>query len=272
MPLQKSPSPGRCHIMWRAKTGRSGEAVTVINYIHPRAAMGKSCTIGFYSVVREDVWIGEGTSIGNNVTIYPGTVVGENCFIGDNCVLGKQPHPARTSTVQPDGLLEPLRLGAGSVVGSGAVLYAGTVIKEEVMIGDLASVRERCKIGRRVIIGRGAVLENDVSVGDYSKLQTGAYLTAHTSVSARAFIAPMVITANDNQMGRTEERLSEKRGPCIEEGARIGAGALLLPGVRVAAETFVAAGSLVTRDTRPGTVVMGRPARFVRFVPEKEKG
>lgn len=243
----------------------------MINIIYPDAVMGRDCEIGFFSVVREGAFIGDGTRIGNNVTIYPGTVVGENCFISDNCVIGKQPHPAKTSTVRGSTPLPPLKLGVGSILGSGVVLYAGSTIGDEVMIGDLASVREMCSIGRRVIIGRGAVLENEVSVGDNTKIQTLAYLTACTTVGTGAFIAPMVATANDNYMGRTEGRFSKKRGPCIDGGARVGAGAVLLPGVTVAEETFVAAGSLVTRDTRPGTLVMGRPARFVKFVPEHEK-
>lgn len=245
--------------------------VIVINYIHPRAIIGSRCAIGYFSVVWEDVRLGDGTSIGNNVTIYPGTVVGENCLIGDNCIIGKQPHPAKTSTTKADGPLHPLRIGPGSILGTGVVLYAGTVLGEDVMIGDLASVRERCDIGCKVIIGRGAALENNVSIEDCTKIQTGAYLTAHTVVGSYVFIAPMVATANDNYMGRTDERFSKIKGPRIEDGARVGAGALLLPGVTVAAETFVAAGSLVSRNTSPGTVVMGRPARFAGHVPDMEK-
>jgi len=243
----------------------------LMNYIHPRATIGLNCVIGFFSVIREDAIIGPGTTIGNNVTIYPGTFVGDNCCVGDNCVLGKQPHPAKTSTTRLAGPLRPLWVGPGGVIGSGVVLYAGTSLGEEVMVGDMASVREMCRVGSRVIIGRGAVLENDVSVGDDTKIQTGAYLTAHTVVGAGAFIAPMVITANDNYMGRTDGRFSKIKGPRIEEGARVGAGAVILPGVTVAAETFVAAGALVTRDTLPGTVVSGCPARFVRDVPQHEK-
>lgn len=243
----------------------------MINFIHPGATLGKDCEIGYFSVIREATFIGGGTRIGNNVTIYPGTVIGENCFISNNCVIGKQPHPAKNSTARKGAPLPTLRIEAGSIIGSGVVLYAGSCIGEEVMIGDLASVREMCRIGRRVVIGRGAALENEVLVGDNTKIQTMSYLTAYTVVGSNAFIAPMVVTANDNYMGRTVGRFSKKRGPCIEDRARVGAGALILPGVKVAVETFVAAGSLVTRDTRPGTLVMGRPARFVRFVPEREK-
>ncbi|MDF9407870.1 MAG: Acyl-(acyl-carrier-protein)--UDP-N-acetylglucosamine O-acyltransferase [Pelotomaculum sp. PtaB.Bin013] len=242
-----------------------------MNFIHPGATIGANCAIGFFSVISEGAFIGSGTSIGNNVTVYPETYVGENCLVGDNCVIGKQPHPAKTSTNRLSAPLHPLRVGPGSILGSGVVLYAGTSLDEEVMVGDMASVRELCLVGSRVIIGRGVVLENDVTVGDYAKIQTGAYLTAHTMVGAGAFIAPMVVTANDNYMGRTEERFAKIKGPRIGENARVGAGAVILPGVAVAAETFVAAGALVTKDTLPGIVVAGCPARFIRDVPKSEK-
>ncbi len=239
--------------------------------IHPLAMVDKDCRVGFFSVIGRGVVVGRGSRIGNNVTIYPGTVIGENCSIGDNCVIGKQPHPAVTSRHRAAKCQPPLKIGPGCVLGSGVVLYAGTVLGMEVMVGDLASVRENCVIGHRVIIGRGAALENNVVVEDYAKIQTGAYLTAHTAVGARAFIAPMVITANDNRAGRNRDGEGRLCGPRIEENARVGAGALLLPGVTVARESFVAAGSLVTGDTPPESIVMGRPARFVRPVPGAEK-
>ena len=60
------------------------------------------------------------------------------------------------------------------------------------------------------------------------------------------------------------------RGATLRRGCRIGGGVVLLPGVEVGAEGFVAAGSVVTRDVAPGTLVMGTPARVVRDVPADE--
>lgn len=257
------------NLMVKNRNRRVGDVLT--NYIHPLASLGAGCEIGFFSVVGKNVTISSGVHIGNCVTIHPGSVIRENCVIGDNCVIGKQPHPGATSRWRNDDDLRPPVIGRGCVLGSGVVLYAGLTMDQEVMVGDLASVRERCAISRRVIVGRGVALENDVVVGENAKIQTGAYLTAHTVVGAGAFIAPMVITTNDNRMGRDEDSSCRLSGPRIDKNARVGAGALLLPGVAIAPETFVAAGSLVTGDTRPGAVFMGRPARYVRPVPEVEK-
>ncbi|MDT7582357.1 MAG: hypothetical protein QOK35_3673, partial [Pseudonocardiales bacterium] len=84
-------------------------------------------------------------------------------------------------------------------------------------------------------------------------------------------IAPRVITTNDNFMGRTERRHALRRGPTIRRGARVGAGAVLCPGVEIGEEAFVGAGAVVVRDVPPGVVVVGNPARVLRDVPSDER-
>jgi acetyltransferase-like isoleucine patch superfamily enzyme len=101
-------------------------------------------------------------------------------------------------------------------------------------------------------------------------VQANAYVTAYTTVEEDVFIAPGVVTTNDNYMGRTEARLAELRGPTIRRGARIGGAAVLLPGVEIGEEAFVGAGAVVLRDVPPRTVVVGNPARKIRDVPDGE--
>ena len=65
------------------------------------------------------------------------------------------------------------------------------------------------------------------------------------------FIAPCVVTTNDNFMGRTERRHELVKGPTIRRGARVGGGAILCPGVEIGEEAFVGAGAVVTKDVPP---------------------
>jgi acetyltransferase-like isoleucine patch superfamily enzyme len=71
-------------------------------------------------------------------------------------------------------------------------------------------------------------------------------------------------------MGRTEKRHALRKGPTIRRGARIGGGAVLLPGIEIGEEAFVGAGAVVTRDVAPRALVVGSPARVLRQVPDDE--
>ncbi|MBE3576277.1 MAG: N-acetyltransferase [Limnochordales bacterium] len=226
-------------------------------WVSPRARLGVDVRLGHFVVVRDNV------------------AVGDRCQIGDHAVLGMIPTVARSSTLarlQRSAGNEELwlRLGSDCVIGPCAVLYVGSIVGEGSFIADGAQIRERCLIGQNVIVGHNATVENDCTIGDNTRIQTGAYITAFTTIEDHVFIAPMVITTNDNYMGRTEERFKHRRGPTIRRGARIGAGAVILPGVEIGQEAVVAAGSVVTRDVPPYSVVMGCPARVVREVPAEQ--
>jgi len=149
-------------------------------------------------------------------------------------------------------------------------VFAGTTVGERVVVGDQACVRERCTIGDDVVIGRGSLVENDTSVGALTKIQAHAYITAYSLLEENVFIAPCVITTNDNFMGRTEQRHELVKGPTIRRGARVGGGAVLLPGIEVGEEAFIGAGAVVLRDVAAHAVVVGSPARQIREVPEEE--
>jgi acetyltransferase-like isoleucine patch superfamily enzyme len=78
------------------------------------------------------------------------------------------------------------------------------------------------------------------------------------------------VTTNDNFMGRTEKRHELRKGPTIRRGARIGGGAVLLPGIEIGEEAFVGAGAVVLADVPARALVVGNPARRIRDVPDDE--
>jgi acetyltransferase-like isoleucine patch superfamily enzyme len=139
-----------------------------------------------------------------------------------------------------------------------------------VLVADLASVREKVTIGEKSIIGWGALVEPDCTVGKSVKMEAGAYLTAYSTVEDYCFIAPGVVTSNDNFVGRTEERFRHFKGVTLRRGARVGAGATILPGKIVEAEALIAAGSVLTRNAPAGKILCGVPARELRPVPPEQ--
>ena len=215
----------------------------------------------------EDVRVGEGVRFGAHVVVHTGSIIGAGCVIEDHAVLGKRPRLAKGSSAHGD--VGRLELHEQVSVGAGAVVLAGASIGEEVIIGVQSFVRERSSIGAGTLIGRGSVIDNDVSLGARASVQTNVYVTAFSVIEDDVFIGPGAITTNDDSMARhgPQEPL---RGPVLRRACRIGAGALLRPGVEVGEEAMVAAGALVTRDVPARAVVMGVPARVVREVGEED--
>jgi acetyltransferase-like isoleucine patch superfamily enzyme len=209
------------------------------------------------------------SEIADTAIVYPGTVVGEGCRILDYAVVGKQPALSPRSTAAREEL-PPLELGPGTIVSTGAVVFAGTKVGARGIVGDQACIRERCVIGDDVVVGRGSLVENDTAIGDRTKIQADAYVTAYSTLEEDVFIAPCVVTTNDNFMGRTEKRHELRKGPTIRRGARIGGGAVLLPGIEIGEEAFVGAGAVVLSDVPPRALVVGNPARQIREVEEEE--
>jgi acetyltransferase-like isoleucine patch superfamily enzyme len=207
--------------------------------------------------------------VASSAVVYPGTVLGEDCKVLDGAVIGKQPTLSPRSTAKREPL-PPAELGPGTIVSTGAIVFAGTQLGARVIIGDQACVRERVIVGDDVVVGRGSLIENDTSVGALTKIQAGAYITAYSTLEEHVFIAPCVVTTNDNFMGRTDRRHGLIAGPTIRRGARVGGGAILCPGVEIGEDAFVGAGAVVVRDVPPRVVVVGNPARVLRAVAEDE--
>jgi acetyltransferase-like isoleucine patch superfamily enzyme len=209
------------------------------------------------------------SEIAPTAIVYPGTVLGEGCRVLDYAVVGKQPALSPRSTAKREPL-PPAELGPGTIVSTGAVVFAGSTVGARVIVGDQACVRERCAVGDDVVIGRGSLVENDTTVGALTKIQAHAYITAYSTLEEEVFIAPCVVTTNDNFMGRTEQRHELIKGPTIRRGARIGGAAVLCPGIEVGAEAFVGAGAVVVGEVPPRAVVVCNPARQIREVPDEE--
>jgi acetyltransferase-like isoleucine patch superfamily enzyme len=216
----------------------------------------------------EGVELPADADIGGNVVIHADTVLGAGVRIQDGAVLGKPVAlgPRSSASREPP---PPLLVGAGATICAGAVVLVGGRIGEGAVIGDQAHVRERAEVGAGSVVGRGSAIDNDVLIGAGVRIQTGCYITAFSVVEDEVFVAPGVTTTNDNTAGRHGDDY-EIRGTTLRRACRVGGGAVLLPGIEVGVEAFVAAGAVVTKDVPPRTLVMGVPARAVAEVGDEE--
>lgn len=235
-------------------------------YVAPGAEVGEGVSLAPGAVVHAGASVGDGVHIGSGAVVHAGTTVGERCLVEDQAVLGKRPR-LRAASSAAGVHVGSLVLEAGVTVCCGAVVYAGAHIACGAIIGDQAQVREQATIGADSVVGRASSVDFGALVGARVLIQTGVYVTGESVVEDEVFLGPGVLTTNDHTMGRhpAGERLL---GPTFRRACRVGGGAVLVPGVVIGEEAFVAAGALVTRDVADRAVVMGVPARVVRRVPD----
>ena len=163
----------------------------------------------------------------------------------------------------------PLVIGDGVTVCCGAVVYAGARrgrTGDHRRPGSGARGRQRSARGRWSGEHRASI--SGPGSATRVLIQTGVYVTGGSVVEDDVFLGPGVITTNDHAMGR-HARGEPLLGPIFRRACRVGGGAVLVPGVVIGEEAFVAAGALVTRDVGDRDVVMGVPARVVRRVSRR---
>jgi len=133
-----------------------------------------------------------------------------------------------------------------------------------------AQVRERAVVGADCVLGKGVYIDRDVVVGDRVKIQNRASLFHGLTVENNVYIGPHVSFANDrypravNPDGTPRADADWQETPTlVREGASIGAGAVVLPGVTIGRWVMVGAGAVVTHDVPDHALVTGNPARVV---------
>lgn len=239
-------------------------------FIDDSVKLGKNVVIGHNVVILENVEIGDNCLIGHNVVIHAGSIIGESVRIDDNSIIGKKPLSSPRSIFKVPDNLAPAVIGSFCQIGAFVAIYAQCELGARNLVADLATIRENVKIGELNIVGRNVTIENFCQIGSRNKFETNSYITAYSQVGDYCFVAPCVATSNDNYMARDKERFAHFKGITMEDGARIGVHATILPGKRIRRDGTVAAASVVSRDVDEASIVLGSPAKAYRQVPEAQ--
>jgi acetyltransferase-like isoleucine patch superfamily enzyme len=193
------------------------------------------------------------------MTIGADVQLGEDVILQQPCVLGQLPR---------SGDPAPTIVGAGSVVRSFAVIYAGAILGSRVEVGHSALIREDNHVGNDSSIGSHSILEGRCRIGNRVRVHSMCFLSS-ALVCDDVFVGPGAVFTDDPHPPCPSFIECNQR-VTVEDGAKIGARALLLPGVTIGAGALVGAGAVVTRDVPPGVVVVGNPAAIVNRVDELE--
>ena len=154
-----------------------------------------------------------------------------------------------------------------------ARVSAEAAIGEDVKIWNEAQVRERARVGDQCIIGKGAYVGEGVQVGHRCKLENRVSLFEGATLGDGVFVGPHAAFLNDKRPraitpdGRLKTAADWTVSPTrAKEGAAIGGGALILPGVTVGRWAMVGSGAVVTKDVPDFALVVGNPARLIGYV------
>ncbi len=145
-----------------------------------------------------------------------------------------------------------------SFIDTSATLGEGSVAWDYSRILAWARIGKHCSIGGGTEIGRSTV------VGDYTRIGANCFIPNHTQIGERVFIGPMVVMCDDRhpKVSIPGDPPYKAEPPVIDDDAVIGAGCVLLPGVRIGRFARIGAGSVVTKDVPPFAHVRGEPARL----------
>jgi len=138
-------------------------------------------------------------------------------------------------------------------------------IGEGTRIWQFCVVLPQAKIGANCNICAHVLIENDVIIGDNVTIKSGVQLWDGVRIEDNVFIGPNVTFTNDLQP-RSKIYPEVFLQTVVKEGASIGANATILPGVTIGEKAMVGAGAVVTKEVPASAVVVGNPARLVRFV------
>ncbi len=230
--------------------------------------IGSNVKIGEFSIVRPAVVIGDNVTIHSRVVIESGITIGSGVEIFPGTLLGKTPKGAGV-TSRPISYVPRVVIGDGCALGPNAVVYYDVEIGNSTLLGDGASLREQVRVGHHCLLGRYVTVNYNVNIGHHTKIMDLTHITGNCRIGSNVFVSVLVSTTNDNLVVTREYRGDHNIGPQIEDEAVIGAGASILPGVRIGRGAFVGANAVVTRDVNPYTMVVGVPARVVRKLREE---
>ena len=154
-----------------------------------------------------------------------------------------------------------------------AEVSAKAVLGDGTSVWNQAQVRENSKIGKKCVIGKNVYVDFGVEIGDNCKVQNNCSVYHGSKIGNGVFLGPHCILTNDKNpravnpdgslKGNDDWNVASVR---IKDGAALGAGTIITPGVIIGEWAMTGSGSVVTKNVPPHALVMGNPARVRGFV------
>lgn len=154
---------------------------------------------------------------------------------------------------------------------SNVFIHKTANVSEVALIGEgtkiwiNSQIREKSSVGNNCIISKDTYIDSQVSIGNNCKIQNSVSVYQGVTIEDDVFVGPNACFTNDKvpRAFDSEWKITET---LIKKGASIGANATIVCGVTVGEYAMIAAGSVVTKDIEPYSLVMGNPAKHYSYV------
>lgn len=128
-----------------------------------------------------------------------------------------------------------------------------------------SQVREDSSIGKNCIISKDTYIDTKVSIGNNCKIQNSVSIYQGVVIEDDVFVGPNACFTND-KVPRAFDLEWKITPTLVKKGSSIGANATIVCGVTIGEYAMVAAGSVVTKDVEPYSLVMGNPAKHYSYI------
>lgn len=128
-----------------------------------------------------------------------------------------------------------------------------------------SQIREKSEIGTNCIVSKDTYIDTQVQIGNNCKIQNGVSVYHGVTIEDDVFVGPNACFTND-KVPRAFDPEWKITSTLVKQGASIGANSTIVCGITLGEYCMVAAGSVVTKDVKPYSLVMGNPAKHYSYV------
>ena len=158
-------------------------------YIHPNAKLATNVKVDPFTVIHQDVEIGDGTWIGSNVTIMEGARIGKNCRIFPGAVIAAIPQDLKFK-----GEYSIVSIGDNTTLRECVTINRGTVDREKTVVGNnclimaYSHLAHDCLVGDNCIISNNTQVAGHVTIGEWAILAGMCAVLQFVKIGSHSFV------------------------------------------------------------------------------------